>query len=189
MALIRTDSFYCRHITDDDKEIIKGFTLANDQGGYLSDYLKYDALQEEECGKARTYLVFTTDKDELVAYFSLKAGFVSVSEYSVLRRKFQSVPGVEISNFAVNGKSIEKYPDMKGVGAIIFKRFIYPTIKNASEYIGITLIYIFALPRKSLINRYKTYGFSRLNSLQESRTHKRIRPMYDEGCIFMYRML
>ena len=42
---------------------------------------------------------------------------------------------------------------------------------------------------EDLIDRYKTYGFSRLEKELEEELHKRLKPLYDDDCKFMYRML
>ena len=40
-----------------------------------------------------------------------------------------------------------------------------------------------------LISNYEKYGFSRLAEKYEIEIHNRLKPEYDESCIFMYRML
>ena len=164
---------------------IRKFEVRED-GGFLAGYLQNRALQDEESGIARTYIVRSKASDELIGYFSLKAGFVSVN---TRWRSFDSVPGVEIANFAVNDAYIQKHPELKGIGKAIFVSFIKPTVMYAAEYLGIKILYIFALPREQLMKRYREYNFSRLNAVQERGVHKRIRPRYDRGCIFMYQML
>ena len=48
---------------------------------------------------------------------------------------------------------------------------------------------IFPDSYEDLIDRYKTYGFSRLEKELEEELHKRLKPLYDDDCKFMYRML
>ena len=62
-------------------------------------------------------------------------------------------------------------------------------MREAAETIGIKILYLFALPYEDLIDRYKTYGFSRLEKELEEELHKRLKPLYDDDCKFMYRML
>ncbi len=78
---------------------------------------------------------------------------------------------------------------MRGTGLIIFSDFIVPVIKKASKSVGVKIIYIFALPFERLIHRYREYGFLRLDSVSEDELHKRLKPNYDENCIFMFQQL
>lgn len=84
---------------------------------------------------------------------------------------------------------INKYPYQKGVGYVIFKKFILPMIYEAGKYIGIKMVYIFALPYDRLMNRYRRYGFRRLSETEENDLHRRLKPRYDESCKFMYLLL
>ena len=126
----------------------------------------------------------------MVGYFSLKAGLISIHESEAFDKvEFDTYPGVEIANFALNSNYVKDHPETKGCGLIIFKRFIKPLICNSAKEIGIKIIYIFALPVTNLINRYYEYGFKRLSDIDEEAIHKRLKPSYDEGCIFMYQVI
>jgi len=59
----------------------------------------------------------------------------------------------------------------------------------AAEIIGVHSLYLFALPQEPLINHYKEWGFSRLETKQEKFVHNHIKPKFDTGCIFMYQSL
>ena len=50
-------------------------------------------------------------------------------------------------------------------------------------------IYIFALPYEGLIQRYGQYGFKRFEPGHEADLHRRLKPSYDDECIFMYQIL
>ena len=166
------------------------FSVRDGRGEGLVYYLQHDAFPDEEAGVMRTYLVRDNRTSELAGYFSLKAGFVSFNEMETeAGARFDVLPGVELANFAVNDGYIQKNPDSKGAGAIIFKRLIVPIIENVSKQVGVKVIYIFALPVEALIHRYIQYGFKRLEPDQEIDVHKRIKPRYDEGCIFMHQIL
>lgn len=187
---METNKFYYRHIQPADTAIIAKFTLANDSGGFLAEYLHELAINDEMDNRMRTYLVFTRDSNELVAYFSLKAGFVAAGEKGAFFwREFDSSPGVELANFAVNGEYKKAHPIVKHIGAYVFSECILPVVYEAARYIGIDILYIFSLPYESLINYYGTLGFSRLTHKQEWMNHRRIRLRYDGGCIFMYQQL
>lgn len=188
--MIETDRLYCVHISSEDDSLIRQFQLANDHGGFLAEYLKKETLSDENNFRMRTYLVYDKHTSELVGYYSLKAGFVSSKENSnFFNFGFDSIPGVELANFAVNGAYKRNHPEIQKTGTYIFLQFVIPTVKEAAEYIGIDILYIFALPYKELVKYYKHLGFSRLNRMQERSMHRRIRPNYDEGCIFMYQQL
>ena len=186
-----TEVMYCHHICRKDAYDAKRFKIANSQGGYLAEYLSYDALDDEKNRLARTYIVRSKATDEMIAYFSLRSGFVSANEKGLFWNKgFDTVPGVEISNFAINGEFRKNHPESRGVGDYIFHTLIIPLIEVVSKLVGTSVIYIFALPRERLVKHYEeVFGFSRLSKMQEMSMHKRIRPRYDKGCIFMYRKI
>lgn len=188
-AVIINESFYCIHITDCDDDFSE-FKGTNSDSGFLISYIQKVARKDETSNIARTYIVLDSETDEIVAYFSLKAGFVSFNEIKkFFKISFDTIPSVELSNFAVNGSYIEKHPEAKGVGNYIVKTFILPIAKDASAIIGIKLLYIFALPHSKLIAHYNEIGFSRLPISVERQVHRRIKPRYDRKCIFMYMSL
>lgn len=185
--VIETSAFYSVHIGDISTDRLKAFASVHKNSGFLVEYLRRYANRDEEQKSARTYLVCDNLTGELVAYFSLKAGFVALRETkSLFSQYFDAEPGVELSNFAINGDYIRRHPEAKGVGVNIIKKFVIPVTKDAAEIIGVRFLYIFALPYDSLISHYEDIGFSRLPATQERLIHKRIKPRYDRGCIFMY---
>ena len=138
----------------------------------------------------RTYIIRDCDTNEFVGYFSLKAGMISINEQKIGEKEyFDTLPGVELANFAINDTYIKKHPSMKGCGRIIFDLLIVPIIEEVSKKIGVRIIYIFSLPIDSLIDRYIDYGFMRLASKEENELHRRLKPNYDENCVFMYQEL
>jgi hypothetical protein len=102
---------------------------------------------------------------------------------------FDTLPGVEMADFAVNYRYLQRHPNLRGLGKVIFTDFVHPIIEDAARRIGVRLIYIFALPVEKLIERYGEYGFARLDEQSEEELHKRLKPQYDEDCIFMYQLL
>ena len=187
--IIEGNLYYCHHISEEDKEDVLRFTVETRKGPgiALQDYIRNIAIPSEREGLTRTYLVRSKKgPEEIVGYFSLQCGLVSVDEKGLFHRSFDSIPGVEMSNFAINSSYIQKHPQERGVGHVIFTNFVLPVVDKASETVGISILYIFALPAKTLIDRYRAYGFSRLNWKQERSLHRRIKPRYDQGCIFMY---
>lgn len=208
---LQSELFYCNHlgVSDKDEQDIMNFTIRDEKGAGLLKYTQFFAFPEEDEGLMRTYMVRDNRSSELVGYFSLKAGLISYNEHDVpvvdeitgeevvdeetgekkMRRVFDTLPGVELADFAVNQTYIDNHPDLKGVGLVIYNKFILPVVREAAETIGIKILYLFALPYEDLIDRYKTYGFSRLEKELEEELHKRLKPLYDDDCKFMYRML
>ncbi|MBR1383888.1 MAG: hypothetical protein IJ555_08800 [Ruminococcus sp.] len=191
-GILEYEMFYCNHLgaSERDEQDIMNFTLKNqDTGVGLLDYIQHFAFLEEDAGIMRTYLVRAKSSDELVGYFSIKAGLVSTNEHETASGiVFDTVPGAELANFAVNYSFVKKY-DFNGLGSIIFENFIVPIIQKVSLDIGLKIIYIFALPYEKLIKTYSNYGFKRLSSKSEDELHKRLKPRYDEACIFMFQQL
>lgn len=202
-GIFQVGLFYVDHLDVDserDSEDILRFHIDVPEGQGLEEYLKSYAGYEESERTMRTYLVRDVETDECIGYFSLKAGLISLNEVEVEKvndetgekeivREFDTLPGVELANFAVNSTYVEKYPYQKGVGHVIFTEFIVPLVDKAAQYVGVKMIYLYALPYDRLINRYQRYGFRRLSESQESDLHKRLKPRYDEFCRFMYLML
>ena len=137
----------------------------------------------------RTYIIRQNKTDECAGYFSLKAGLISLRETEMDGEiEFDTLPGVELANFAVNADYAKKY-QMKGLGGIAFSNFILPIIRTAAEYVGICMVYLFALPYPALLKNYQKYGFLRLSRGAEEKLHRRLKPSYDKSCIFMYQHL
>ena len=191
-SVLNNDKYYCEHLTTSEKNLqdIQNFSVKHANGEGLANYVKNSALYDEADGVMRTYFVRDNVSHELVGYFSLKAGLVSLNEGNSGRvADFDTLPGVEVANFAVNNSYCQKHSAAKGIGFIIFADFIKPLIKKAAELVGVKVIYIFALPFEELISHYEKYGFRRLNSQSEIELHKRLKPRYDSECIFMFIML
>lgn len=191
-GLLQNDLFYCNHlgVSEKDEQDILNFTVKDPNGQGLVNYLRFMSFPEEDSGTMRTYVVRDNYSSELVGYFSLKAGLISVNEvHTEDEVTFDTIPGVEVANFAVNQQYLKIHPDLRGTGLIIFNDFIVPTIQEAAKSIGIKIIYIFSLPFERLIERYKEYGFMRLDTVSEDELHKRLKPNYDEDCIFMFQQL
>lgn len=189
-GLFHNGLFYCAHISPGDIQDIMNFTPRSKNGLGLVLYLQRMALLDEARGRMRTYIVRDYISDELAGYFSLKAGLISSGERAAdIAVVFDTMPGVELANFAVNNTYLETHPEAHGVGLVIFNEFIFPLVKTIAGFIGAEFLYIFALPFDKLIERYRTYGFERLGQQEENELHKRLKPKYDKGCIFMYQTI
>ena len=192
MKLPQNSYFTSRHIGVSRRDLadIKLFEIAlPETGGGLERYLKYQALFDEHSGVMRTYLVRLKRTGECVGYFSLKAGLVSVNEERAADGiTFDTVPGVELANFAVNNAFAQKH-NAKGLGYLLFSGLIAPFVLEHAKTLGIYMIYLFALPYERLMKTYESYGFHRLPHKAEELLHQRLKPAYDESCIFMYQLL
>ncbi len=188
---IKHDLFRYEHLLTSQKNLedIQAFDVAKLSGKGLEYYLKESAEYDERQHLNRTYLVKAKDTDEIVGYFSLRAGLFTIDDGTENAINFYSVPAVELSNFAVNSAYRAKHPEVLGIGTTIFKSFILPVARTAAEFIGVQALYIYALPQDELIGHYSTFGFSRLEPELEEFVHNHVKPAYDEGCIFMYQIL
>jgi hypothetical protein len=190
--LITNELFYCEALLSNEEnlQLIQKFHVAAETGLGLEIYLKKYAVSDELTHEARTYLVKDNISDEIVGYFSLKTGMIaSKRRRKLFQYDIDSVPGVELSNFAVNSSYKETHKEQSGIGSIIFIDFILPIVKMAAERVGIYIIYIFALPYNNLIKYYETLNFRRLDKVEEAFIHRNYKPIYDKGCIFMSRPL
>ncbi len=169
---------------------IKDFSVKYNEAEGLAAYLKGFAETDEESGFMRTYIVRDNNTNEFVGYFSLKAGMISTNEQKIGNKEyFDTIPGIELANFAINSTYLKKHPGSKGCGYVVFQRLIKPILYEVSKRIGVYLFYIFSLPVSSLMKRYEEYGFKRLNKEHEEALHARLKPNYDAGRIFMYQEL
>ena len=182
--VVDTKDFTIEHLFDspENLESIAGFQATNGAAG-LEYYLKSQSVEDEENNCSRTYLVKDALSAELVAYFSLKTGLITIQ---LEGDSFDSVPAIELANFAINKCYKDSHPETHKLGFYTFKKFILPIVQRISAYVGANALYIYALPEDRLINHYQTMGFERLPEQQERFVQCHVKPKYDEGCIFMY---
>ncbi|WP_294115863.1 hypothetical protein [uncultured Fibrobacter sp.] len=183
-SVVDTKDFSVEHLFDspENLDLIAKFQATNGAAG-LECYLKNQSVEDEENNCSRTYLVKDILTAELVAYFSLKTGLITVQ---LKGENFDSVPAIELANFAINKRYKDSHPETQKLGFYTFKKFILPIVQRMSVYVGVNAIYIYALPEERLINHYRTMGFERLPEQQEKFVQCHVKPKYDEGCIFMY---
>lgn len=156
--------------------------------GYgLEYYLKHNAIPDEKIKMSRTYLVRTSDTKELVAYFTLRTGLITVSR-GVLKG-FDTYTGIELANFAVNDMYKEANEAIPKLGSYLFNQFILPLVGEISEYVGAAYLYIFALPENKLIAHYRTMGFREGEKKASRYVYSHVKPAYDKDCIFMFQKI
>jgi hypothetical protein len=185
--LFADEDFVVEHLftSPENHDLIQSFSVGKSAMG-LEIFLKEVAEREEYEKQTRTYLIKDRITGELVCYFSMRTGLVTLQ---VDGDAFDSLSAVELSNFAMNQVYKANHPNAKRLGSYFFKRFILPLAQFVSEYIGVSTLYIYALPEDKLMNHYKKLGFSRLPEEQEKFVQNHVKPKYDEGCIFMYQPL
>lgn len=163
------------------------FQPVSAKGAGLTTYLQRLAFAEEDAGMMRTYLVRDKFTDELAGYFSLKAGLVTQDEETVGNIvKFNTIPGIELANFAVNNVYRHKHEQSRGCGLTIFNELVMAAVKRTAAIVGVSVVYLFSLPDEKVIQNYRSYGFGRLEQEDEKRVHARLKPRYDAQCVFMY---
>lgn len=186
-SVVDTKDFSVEHLFDnpENMDLIASFQATNGAAG-LENYLKNQSVEDEENNCSRTYLVKDVLSGELVAYFSLKTGLVTIQ---LDGENFDSIPAIELANFAINKLYKDSHPESKKLGFYTFKKFVLPLVQRMSQYIGINALYIYALPEERLLDHYHTMGFERLPEQQEKFVQRHVKPKYDEGCIFMYQTI
>lgn len=181
----RNELFHCESILSEgvSKDDISGFFIERNTGQGLAKYLKFWAYEDSVNNRSKTYLILDNDSNEIVAYFTLKAGMMLEN---VQFRRFDTVPGIELMNFAVNDGYRIYHPESRHIGEVVFREFIWPLCQELASYVGAEILFLYALPYEPLMDYYSRLGFSRFNAKTERMLHRRIRPRYDKRCIFMY---
>ncbi len=166
--------------------LIQDFSIKNPAGQNLARFLKELAPHNESTNADRTYLIKDKVTKEIVGFFALRNGLFGLKANN---GKVFNIPSIELSNFAVNDTYRERHPNVQNIGESIFKSFIVPLAKHIQTLTGAQALYIYALPEERLINHYGSFGFTRLAEEDERFVYDRIKPAYDEDCIFMYQIL
>ena len=182
--------YYYEHILDNPQNIedIKNFAVTDRKGYGLELYLKQTSVFDEKESLNSTYLVKDKMTHEIVGYFSLKAGLFTV-EIESGEEYFDSIPAIELSNFAINAMYKRNHPESAGFGTTILRKFIIPVAKHVQNFVAAKALYIYALPEDKLISHYEKLGFTRLDKDEEAFVHAHVKPKYDSDCIFMYQIL
>ena len=182
--VLRSNDFFVEHLTDapDTLRLLDAFSSQGKASG-LEMYLKELAVKDEKAHESRTYLVKDALTKELAAYFSLRSCLIPIS---VTKELFDTIPAIELSNFAVNERYRARQRAVGKIGAYTFVNFIRPLALQASTIIGAKWLCLYSLPEMKLIDYYSTLGFTRLDKERELFVYSHVKPKYDENCIFMY---
>lgn len=194
--ILEKEPFICERLvsTKENIDLISTFKPKYEEGSALAEYLYFQAFNDQNSHKMKTYIIKDKNSGELVGYFSLKAGMVSDKDgYHTIKINgreeeisgFKALPGIELAYFAINGSYSESHTEYEGLGKVIFYYFICPIVKQASELIGAHFLFLYALNQDSLIEYYKSLKFYRLGSIKEEKLHSRVRPINNIKCTFM----
>ncbi len=194
--VLQNTFFYCEHLefTEDVNREVQFFYNDFIEAKGVTDYIQGTAFADEQQGANRTYLVRDNKSDELVAYFSLKTGLVAKNGIEITepnRIPINILPGIEMSYFGVNQDYINKHPNRKGCGLIIFNDFIVPIALQTRELVGSMILYAFSIDTTGkLLEKYLTeYKFKRLPAEIEEPIHQILKPNIDGDCLFIYQQL
>lgn len=181
---LNTEDFIVEHLHDsiENQQLVNDFVASNNARG-LESYLKLQADIDEDSNGSRTYLVKDAETGKLACYFSLRSGLIAVRREDDL---FDTIPAIELANFAVNNVYRSDGGKIARVGAYAFRKFVQPIVKCVADLIGVKYLYIYALPEGKLIQYYNWLGFVRLPHDAEAFVYSHVKPAYDQGCIFMY---
>lgn len=168
----------------------------------LESYLKHLAWKEDTGNNIKAYVIKTYFTNEIVAYFTLKCGLITLDSDSrnALKEELakengvklvpETIPCVEIAQFAVNDNYKVKHgkngQPLKGLGEALYPDFIYPIIKKAASIIGIKCIYLYAAGDEHLTDYYeRVFNFKKV----EDESYIPVAPYYDNDCSFMFYVL
>ena len=180
---LNNELFYIEHLTP--TEDLSNFRCLKAYG--LENYLKNYAVGDENVGAARTYLIKSCDTKEIVAYFTLRCGLITVSRG--FWKGFDASTGIELANFATNDSYREGYDQIPKLGSYVFLNFILPLAREIRKYVGAEFLYIYSLPEHKLMEHYSTMGFNRADIRMERFVYRHVKPYYDKHCIFMFQKL
>ncbi len=169
----------------------------------LQDYFQRAAWEDDINGYVKIYIIKHRWSRELIGYFGLKAGMVSIdsdnrnnimesiAKENNIKLVPYTVPGIEISHFAINDNYRKKHSRdgvaLKGLGKYIYPTFIYPIIKKLSELAGIKIVYLNSVDGSGLAHYYEeSFGFHKVSGEENIVA---IQPYYDNGCTFMYKII
>lgn len=142
----------------------------------------------------KTYLVYrlpreneNESKKELASVFCLRTSTMHFEKS--LRENFDKkiVPCVELVYLAVDKNCLNKHPEIKGIGAITFKAFVVPIVKELNRLCGCKNLFLFAIENDKLINHYiDEMYFEKLPDNLEHYIVNNLKTDENEECKFLY---
>ncbi len=196
-------SFSCEKVCDTEacKRLLSTFKAVREEGVGLEKYLTRDAIIETRDHVSTTYIVFDR-VHEMCGYFTLKTAilprFEQLPDEDDLDIRFDegltrestveyTDSAIELVNFARNGAFSNSTNCEEEITAAMFYGFILDIIKAINEYVAVNYLIIHAIDKKLVEYYHDNYGFSEFElNLSETENLKRhVRPVYDDGAIFM----
>lgn len=187
---IESPLFDYERLIDGNEYSIKRFESVHGATG-LTEYLKKQALKDEQDLYVRNYVVKIKNTEAVIAFFTLKAGAIPYSESAqslTFTKETKLVPGIELVNIALNDYYISRIKKMPvKCGKYIFNEIIEKMILEISNVIGVKVIYLFAANQK-LADYYETWGFYKNADKRFNDTlNQQWQNEYSKDCVFMYK--
>ncbi len=119
---------------------------------YFQNYLRYNALMDNQEGVAKTHLLIDTvnQKDIILGFYTIRSS--SLIKGQTENNERLGEPALEIMELAVS-----KDYQHKGIGTILMKDIIAKAYKLNSDILGIK--HIVVCSKNSAISFYKNFGF------------------------------
>ena len=180
----------------DNKRCIRSFS--NSRNDNLEEYLKRAAWGEDKERKTAVYLI--KYEGEIVCYFALRCGMLlrngkkksgEMTEPELDQNHIcvnATVPAMEIAHFCMNERWTQKYEVAKGIGSIIFYRYILPLIYQSGRYAGCKYVYLYAADEtedETLVKYYESLFFKKISDVD----YYHVFPRYDMRCVLMFAAL
>ena len=170
-SVLDTELYSIEHILDSqfNETLIKNFET-NDNSRGLEFYLKDAAFFDEENNLSRTYLIKDKATQELAGYFSLRTGLIT---RQIEDEKFDSIPALELANFAINTNYKKNHPNIKLLGFYIFKNFI-PKSVNEKSFLAINCISHAFIYNPSMFHSMYTFLYKDVTFMNKNFTHYKL---------------
>lgn len=179
----------------------------------LKEFLSKNAVQNENNGCTRTYLVFDSINDQLVGYYTQRTSAIINDINDELREYIRSdnpqlfyvinqnpnivksvTSCIEITHFGLNDTYLSwlkhKGMNFSGLGNYIFKELITPTLAEIHSWVGYSLVILFAKKHPKVIESYHNMGFETIdddefNIIPVLEGKRPIYEIYTRDCVFM----
>lgn len=159
-------------IDDEYLKLLDEFTCGEEG---LDSFLYDSACIHHNRGEGITTLIVDDDEKEIIAYYTLKCNALQHDDLNVPDRA-QVIPAIEISRFAVK----TNYQN-DGWGTALLGTYVFKSIFDISNKIGVSCIMLYSLPEERNIHFYGKFGFEKFDSEIQNLIESN-----NTGCIGMY---
>ena len=136
----------------------------------FNSYLKYKFLDD----KAAIHYVTNTENDNLIAYFSLLASCIFLSDFG----DSNIIPAIELKMFAVD----KKYRRLNVSGKLL--EAIYDLVVDYSHYVGAKALILYSVPAEKVVQMYEKSGFRIMPE-----NFSMYRSNFNDGCVPMFKFI